>query len=78
MCVVRSNSGDIDIPIILLGIGLERNAHVYIDNGTGINRRVLASNKCDLTDQQRKALVSVQAFTRNDYVASFLYKGKQL
>ena len=29
VCVVRSNSGDIDIPIILLGIELERNVHVY-------------------------------------------------
>ena len=35
VCVVRSNSGDIDISIILLGIELERNVHVYIDNGTG-------------------------------------------
>ena len=50
--VVRSNSGDIDTPIILSGIELERNVHVYIDNGTGKNRRILALNKCDLTDQQ--------------------------
>ena len=34
--------------------------------------------KCDLTDQQRKALVGAHAFTGNDYVASFLRKGKQL
>ena len=78
MCVVRLNSGDIDTPIILLGIELERNVHVYIDNGTDKNRRVLALSKCDLTDQQTKALVGVDAFTGNDYVASFLRKGKQL
>ena len=65
-CVVRSNSGDIDIPIILLGIELERNAHVCIDNGTGKNRRVLALNKCDFIDQQRKVLVGAHAFTGND------------
>ena len=78
VCIVRSNSGDIDIPIILSGIELERNVHVYIDNGTGKNRRILALNKCDLTDQQQKALVGVHEFTGNDYVASFLRKGKQL
>ena len=38
VCVVRSNSGDINIPIILLGIELERNVHIYIDNGTGKNK----------------------------------------
>ena len=42
------------------------------------NRRVLALNKCDLNDQQRNALVGVHAFTANDYIASFLRKGKQL
>ena len=68
VCVVRSNSGDIDIPTILLGI-------VYIGNGTGKIRRILALNKCNLTDQQRKALVGVHVFTENDYVASFLRKG---
>ena len=78
MCVVRSNSGDIDIPIILLGIELERNVHVYIDNGTGKNRRVSLLNKCNLTDHQRQALVGVHVFTGNDYVASFLRKRKQL
>ena len=43
VCVVRSNSGD--IAIMLLGIELERNVHVYIDSGTSKNRRVLALNK---------------------------------
>ena len=38
VCVVRLNSGDIDIPIILLSIELERNVHVYIDNGTDKNK----------------------------------------
>ena len=61
-----------------MGIELERNVHVCIDNGTGKNRRVLALNKCDLTDQQRKALVGAHTFTGNDYIASFLCKRKQL
>ena len=78
VCVVRSNSGDIDIPIILLGLELERNVHVYIDNGTGKNRRVLALNKCDLNDQQRNASVGVHAFNGNDYIANFHRKGKKL
>ena len=78
VCVVTSNSGDITVPIILFCIELERNVHAYIDNGPGFNRRILALNKCDLTDQQRKALAGVHAFTGNDYIASFLRKRTQI
>ena len=31
--VVRSNSGDIDIPVILLGMDLENNVQIFSDNG---------------------------------------------
>ena len=33
---------------------------------------------CDLSNQQRQALLSVQTFTGNDYVSLFLRKGKQV
>ena len=78
ICVVRSSSGDIDIPIILLGMDLENNVQIFIDNGSGKNRKLLELNLCDLTDQQKKSLVGVHDFTGNDYVSTFLRKGKQL
>ena len=78
ICIVRSSSGDTDIPIILLGMVLENKVQILIDNGSGKNRKFLELNLCDLTDQQKKSMVAVLAFTSNDYVSSFLCKGKQL
>ena len=53
ICVVRSSSGDIDIPIISLGMDLENNVQIFIDNGSRENRKLLELNLCDLTDQQK-------------------------
>ena len=39
-CVVRSSSGDIDIPVILLANEMQ-NLLVYVDNGAGKNRKVM-------------------------------------
>ena len=63
ICVVRSSSGDIDIPTILLGMDLENNVQIFIDNGSGKDRKLLELNLCDLTDQQKKSLVGMHAFT---------------
>ena len=68
ICVVKSSSGDIDISIILLGTDLENNVHIFIDNGSGKNRKLPELNLCDLTDQQKKSLVGMHAFTGNDCV----------
>ena len=57
---------------------LENNIQIFIDNGSGKNRKLLELNLCDLTDQQKKSLVGMHAFTGNDYVSSFVCKGKQL
>ena len=62
ICVVRSSSGDIDI--MLLGMDLENNVHIFIDNGSGKDRKLLELNLCDLTDQQKKSLVGMRAFNR--------------
>ena len=51
---------------------------IFIDNGGGKNRKLLELILCDLTDQQKKAMVRMHAFTGNNYVSSFLCKGKQL
>ncbi|CAB3978468.1 Hypothetical predicted protein [Paramuricea clavata] len=71
-CVVRSSSGDIDIPIILLGIQPIRNLEIYINNGSGKTRKSLHFNSCSLTSLEKTALVG------NDYVSSFLCRGKPL
>ena len=76
--VVRSSSGDIDITIMLLGMDLENNIQIFIDNGSGKNRKLLKLNLSDLADQQKKLLIGMDAFTGNDYVSSFLCKRKQV
>ena len=77
-CVVRSSSGDIDIPIILLGIQTISHLEIYTDNGSRKTRKLLHLNSCSLTSLEKTALVGLHAFTGNDYVSSFLRKGKPL
>ena len=77
VCVVRSSSGDIDIPVILLANEMP-NLLVYVDNGAGKNRKVIDLSSCSLSKDQKKALLGMHAFTGNDYVSSFLRKGKQV
>lgn len=77
ICLLRSSSGDIDIPIILLA-NEKPNLHVYVDNGTGKSRKLLDLTACDLTTIQKQALLGVHAFTGNDYVSSFFRKGKKI
>ena len=52
-CVVRSSSGDIDIPVILLA-NVRPNLTVYIDKGTGRNRQVLSLPSCQLSEAEKK------------------------
>ena len=40
LCIVRSSSGDIDIPVILVAADLA-DRRIFIDNGTGRNRKIL-------------------------------------
>jgi hypothetical protein len=76
-CLLRSSSGDIDIPFILLA-NEKPNLHVFVDNGTGKSRKLLDLTACDLTTIQKQALLGVHAFTGNDYVSSFFRKGKKI
>ena len=66
---MRSSSGDIDIPIILLA--MESN-DVNIDNGTGKIRKMLDLIACKLSKKQRKAMLGLHSFSLSDYVSSFL------
>ena len=61
---------------MLLGMDLGNNVQIFIDNGSGKNRKLLELNLCDPTDQQKKSLVGMHGNTGNDYVSSFHCKGK--
>ena len=74
-CCVRSCSGDIDIPIILLA-NEHPDLHILIENGTGKGKKLLVLTKCELSLAQKQALLGIHAFTGNDYVSSFFRKGK--
>ena len=75
--VVRSTSGDTDIPVILLN-NMKPGMEIILDNGTGKSRQKFILYGCSLSDLDRKALVGFHAFTGNDYVSSFFRKGKRM
>ena len=51
---------------------------VYVDNGASKNRKVMDLSSCSLSKDQKNAFLGMHAFTGNDYVSSFLRKGKQV
>ena len=73
--VVRSSSGDVDIPVIMLGSGLE--GDIVIDSGRSNHRKILNMNQSTMTQQQKKALLGMHAFTGCDQNSSFFRKGKK-
>ena len=80
--IIRSTSGNIDIPVILLNA--EINSNVFIDNGRGNNRKLLCIHVTTLTTDQKKAIVGLCAFTvtdqnwkiAQDYLSIFSNLGK--
>ena len=76
VCVVRSCSGDTDIPIIILGNECE-NLTLLTNSGGGKSRQVINLSECTLTRLQKDALLGLHAFTGNDYISSFFHKGKK-
>ena len=72
--IIRSTSGDIDIPIILLNA--ETNSNVFIDSGRGNNRKLLCIHASTLTTDQKKATIGLYAFTGTDQNSSFFRKSK--
>ena len=77
VCLVRSSSGDIDIPVILIAMDFADRT-ILIDNGTGKSRKILKLSACELSEQQRRTLLGLHAFSGNDHVSSIFRKGKQL
>ena len=59
--ILRSHSGDTEIPIILLANEVP-NLHGYVDNGAGKHRKVLDLASCDLSYEKTQALLGLTHF----------------
>ena len=76
--LVRSCSGDVDIPVILIGLFGSSSKNVILDNGTGKHRKKIRMDGSIWSELQCNALVGYHAFSGNDYVSSFLRKTKKV
>ena len=52
--------------------------HFYVDNGAGKHRKLFDLASCDLSYEQKQALLGLHAFSGNDYVSSFMRRGKRV
>ena len=75
--MIRSPSGDIDVIALFSFHFSNSNVKVYIDNGTGAQRKLIDVSSCGLTLDQSSALLGLHSFSGNDYVSSFFRKGKK-
>ena len=73
--VVRSASGDVDIPVIMLGSGVE--GELVLDNGRGNHRKMLNLKQSTMTHEQKEAVVGVHSASGNDQNGGFFRKGKK-
>ena len=74
--VVRSSSGDVDIPVILLANDFPAGTAIVLDSGRDKYRKNLSISDCEFSNLKKKALLVLHAFTGCDQVSSFLRKGK--
>ena len=74
--LVRSPSGDIDIITLFVHHEMALDTDIFIDNGTGTQRKMLDISSCDLPIGQRKAILGLHSLSGNDYLSSFFRKGK--
>ena len=50
---------------------------MYLDNDAGEDQNFLnVNNNSTLSDKQKKVLIGLHSFSGNDYISSFLQKGK--
>ena len=76
--VIRPPSGDIDINILFINIFYNNTVIIWIDYGTGDNRRTINLRSIDIDSDKRSALIGFHAGTGNDYVSSFFRRGKEM
>ena len=65
--VLRSPSGYIDINILRIAMFPLQAERIWIDYGTGDNRKVLKLNSIDMDEEKKLALLGFHAATGNDY-----------
>ena len=70
---VRSSSGDIDIPVILLGLFGQQRIPITVDNKTGKNRGELRIDSTTLSRVQQKALVGYHGTSAIVYFQNSLF-----
>ena len=73
--LIRSPSADIDIVVLVVCHSFQ--SPVFLDNGTGKDRKVLDVVSTNITRSHKEALIGVHSFSGNDYVSSFFRKGKK-
>ena len=74
--VLRSPSGDTDIMVLAVSLISSSQDRVLIDYRDGKNRKAIKSSNVNMATDLKQALVRFQSFTENDYVSSFITKGK--
>ena len=73
--MVRSPSADIDILTLFVSHNFG-DITIYVDNGTGKNRKIINVTSSELSAREKIALIGLHAFSGNDYVSAFFRKGK--
>ena len=74
---LRSPSGDTDTVVLTVALLYEFRNRVLIDDGSGENRKVMRLSNIDIKIDLVDALIGFHVFTGNDYISSFLRKGKE-
>ena len=74
--ILRSASGETDILVLAVVHLFNQKRRAYIDSGRSASRKVYWMNDIVLSEDEVNRLVPFHALTGNDYVSSFLRKGK--
>ena len=75
--ILRSHSGDTDINVLLVGLLQEYADRIYLDYGSGKNRKGMWMDSITMSDSETSAIIAFHAFTGNDFTSSFFRKGNK-
>ena len=56
---------------------MTKQSQIYLDFGTGMHRKGLTLSDIKMDALKKRCLIGFHAFTGNDYVSSFFWKGKE-
>ena len=75
--VIRSPSGNTDIPVLSATVLYSFKEYVVTDNGSGQSRKCIDLRSLQFSETKYCAMLGLHAFTGNDYLSSFFRKGKE-